>query len=154
MWNQNMNNYNPFYQNGLRMPQIGSPVQQIQDVQKTAQFFSVNGQQEMETIKPDLNVYYVGMNKTKKEIYIKQQNLDGTVSLEVYVLASNEQKENEMNAVLEKLTKIERKLTDAKSDANINQPIPGGPNVQPPANATSQPVVAGQNAPTTNGNAY
>ena len=133
---------------------MGSPVQQIQDVQKTAQFFSVNGQEEMETIKPDLNVFYVGMNKTKKEIYVKQLNLDGTVSLEVYSLASNEQKKNEMNAVLEKLATIERKLTDARNNANPGQPVSVGPNVTNATNETSQPVIAGQNASATSGNTY
>ena len=153
MWNQNMPNYNPFYPNANRMPQIGSPVQQIQDVQKTAQFYSVNNQSEMETIKPDLNVFYVGMNKTKKEIYVKQLNLDGTVSLEVYNLASNEQKKNEMDAVMEKLTTIERKLTDAKHNANASQPVSIGSNVTNATNATSYANVAGQEPATTMGNA-
>ena len=153
MWNQNMPNYNPFYPNVNRMPQIGSPVQQIQDVQKTAQFYSVNNQSEMETIKPDLNVFYVGMNKTKKEIYVKQLNLDGTVSLEVYNLASNEQKKNEMDAVMEKLTTIERKLTDAKPNANASQPVSVGSNVANATNATSYANVAGQEPATTMGNA-
>lgn len=153
MWNQNMPNYNPFYPNVNRMSQIGSPVQQIQDVQKTAQFYSVNNQSEMETIKPDLNVFYVGMNKTKKEIYVKQLNLDGTVSLEVYNLASNEQKKNEMDAVMEKLTTIERKLTDAKPNANASQPVSIGSNVTNATNATSYANVAGQEPATTMGNA-
>lgn len=153
MWNQNMPNYNPFYPNVNRMSQMGSPVQQIQDVQKTAQFYSVNNQSEMETIKPDLNVFYVGMNKTKKEIYVKQLNLDGTVSLEVYNLASNEQKKNEMDAVMEKLTTIERKLTDAKPNANASQPVSFGSNVTNATNATSYANVAGQEPATTMGNA-
>lgn len=153
MWNQNMPNYNPFYPNVNRMSQMGSPVQQIQDVQKTAQFYSVNNQSEMETIKPDLNVFYVGMNKTKKEIYVKQLNLDGTVSLEVYNLASNEQKKNEMDAVMEKLTTIERKLTDAKPNANASQPVSIGSNVTNATNATSYANVAGQEPATTMGNA-
>lgn len=152
MWNQNMPNYNPFYPSVNRMSQMGSPVQQIQDVQKTAQFYSVNNQSEMETIKPDLNVFYVGMNKTKKEIYVKQLNLDGTVSLEVYNLASNEQKKNEMDAVMEKLTTIERKLTDAKPNANASQPVSVGSNVSNATNATSYANVAGQEPATTMGN--
>lgn len=154
MWNTNMPNYNPFYPNSLKMPQMGSPVQQIQDVQKTAQFFSVNGQEEMESIKPDLNVYYVGFNKTKKEIYVKQQNLDGTVSFEIYSLASNEQKKNEMDAVMEKLSTIERKLTDAKPNANASQQVPVGTTISNTTNATGQPNVAGQNTTATGGNAY
>ena len=152
MWNNNIPNYNPFYPNAPRMPHMGVPVQQIQDVQKTAQFYFVNGQEEMETIKPDLNVFYVGFNKNKKEIYVKQLNLDGTVSIEVYSLASNEQKQNEINAVLEKLTTIERKLTDAGANANSSQQISVGTTQQNTANATGQPNVTGQNTATTIGN--
>ena len=111
------------------MPQqsFGAPIQQIQDVQKTAQFYSVNNPQEMDAIRPDLNVIYIGLNKTKKEIYVKQMALDGTILSEVYNLASNEQKRDDLNVVLEKLANIEKRLSDNERNfADVNKQVNGG----------------------------
>lgn len=111
MWN-NFNNYNP-----MMMP--GAPIRQIQEAQKTAQFFAVNGPLEMEAIRPDLNVIYIGMNKTKKEIYVKQLMLDGTTTSEVYNLAS-ERKQDDLNMVLEKLANIEKRLNNEQNLTNAD----------------------------------
>ena len=77
-----MNYYNPYY-NGqpMVMPQT-MPIQSIQQVQKTAQFYNVENAQELDGIKPALNVLYVGFNKKNKEIYVKQLTNDGLISLE------------------------------------------------------------------------
>ena len=59
-------NYNPY------MPQQAMPMQQaqvqqaIQHVQKSAQFYMVESAQELDGIRPILNVLYVGFNKNKK----------------------------------------------------------------------------------------
>jgi len=127
MWG-NQQNFNNFNRGGI-MPQqsFGAPIQQIQDVQKTAQFYSVNNPQEMDAIRPDLNVIYIGLNKTKKEIYVKQMALDGTILSEVYNLASNEQKRDDLNVVLEKLANIEKRLSDNERNfADVNKQVNGG----------------------------
>ena len=90
--------YNPYYagQPMPTMPQMqqqGMPVQTIQQVQKTAQFYSVENAEELDGIKPTLNVLYVGMNKKKKEIYVKQLTNDGLISVETY----EQQKETLLN---------------------------------------------------------
>ena len=86
------------------------PVQTIQQVQKTAQFYNVEDVGELDGVKPTLNVLYVGFNKKKKEIYLKQLTNDGLISLETYELAGNKNEKSEFETILEKINNIESKL--------------------------------------------
>ncbi|MBO7712624.1 MAG: hypothetical protein J6S85_03925 [Methanobrevibacter sp.] len=86
------------------------PVQTIQQVQKTAQFYNVEDVGELDGVKPTLNVLYVGFNKKKKEIYLKQLTNDGLISLETYELAGDKKEKSELETILEKINIIENKL--------------------------------------------
>lgn len=114
------------------MPQMAQPmpVQTIQQVQKTAQFYNVESVGELDGVKPTLNVLYVGFNKKKKEIYVKQLTNDGLISLETYELAGDKKEKSEFETILEKINIIEKKLggsnvpnnttNDANGNANAN----------------------------------
>lgn len=111
--------YNPYYagQPMPTMPQMqqqGMPVQTIQQVQKTAQFYSVENAEELDGIKPTLNVLYVGMNKKKKEIYVKQLTNDGLISVETYGLNDNKKEKSEFETILEKINNLESKLLNRR----------------------------------------
>ena len=104
--------YNPYYGQQM-MPTIPTqpmPVQSIQQVQKTAQFYNVESAGELDGIKPALNVLYVGFNKKKKEIYVKQLTNDGLISLETYGLADDKKEKSEFETILEKINNLEKKL--------------------------------------------
>jgi len=103
--------YNPYYGQPM-MPQMQQPtlVQTIQPVQKTAQFYSVENAGELDGIKPTLNVLYVGFNKKKKEIYVKQLTNDGLISIETYVLNDNKKEKSEFETILERINSLESKL--------------------------------------------
>lgn len=92
------------------MPAQPMPVQSIQQVQKSAQFYNVENAQELDGIKPTLNVLYVGFNKNKKEIYVKQLTNDGLISLETYNLADDKKEKSEFETILEKINNLENKL--------------------------------------------
>lgn len=115
--------FTPYYagqpmQNMPQMQPQGVPVQSIQQVQKTAQFYTVENAQELDGIKPTLNVLYVGFSKKKKEIYVKQLTNDGLVSIETYSLADDKKEKSELETILEKINNIESKLLN-KGDANV-----------------------------------
>ena len=119
-----MNYYNPYYtgqQMGM-MPQMPQqvPVQTIQRIQKSAEFYTVDNAQELDGIKPTLNVVYVGFNKNKKEIYVKQLTNDGLISVETYNLADDKKQKSEFETILEKINNIESKLTKGVSDVPNN----------------------------------
>lgn len=114
-----MNYYNPYYTGQPMMPQA-MPVQTIQQVQKTAQFYNVEDVGELDGVKPTLNVLYVGFNKKKKEIYLKQMTNDGLISLETYELAGNKKEKSEFETILEKINGLENKLLKGGSDVPNN----------------------------------
>ena len=119
-----MYNYNPYF--GGQMPmmqpstQTPMPIQTIQQVQKSAQFYTVENAQELDGIKPTLNVLYVGFNKKAKEIYLKQLTNDGLISLETYSLATDKKEKSEFETILEKINSLERKLTKGVSNVPNN----------------------------------
>ena len=108
-------NYPYNYYGQPMMPQMQQPmpVQTIQPVQKTAQFYSVENAGELDGIKPTLNVLYVGFNKKKKEIYVKQLTNDGLISVETYGLNDDKKEKSEFETILEKIKNIESKLGGA-----------------------------------------
>lgn len=126
------------------MPMQSVPVQQaIQQVQKSAQFYTVDSAQELDGIRPTLNVLYVGFSKTKKEIYVKQLTNDGLVTVETYGLADNKKEKSEFETILEKINIIERKLEDAKSNTNTSKQNVNGSVGPASTDATSQTNVDG-----------
>lgn len=110
-----MYNFNPYY--GQPMMQ---PVQSIQQVQKSAQFYTVESAQELDGIKPTLNVLYVGFNKKAKEIYVKQLTNDGLISVETYGLATDKKQKSEYETILERINSLETKLTERIADVPNN----------------------------------
>ena len=123
----------PYNYYGQPMVQQPMPVQTIQPVQKTAQFYSVENAGELDGIKPTLNVLYVGFNKKKKEIYVKQLTNDGLISVETYGLNDDKKEKSEFETILEKIKNIESKLggtdvpnnttngTNGITNANVGQ---------------------------------
>ena len=96
------------------------PVQSIQQVQKTAQFYTVENAGELDGIKPALNVLYVGFNKKAKEIYVKQLTNDGLISVETYGLATDKKQKSEYETILERINSLETKLTERIADVPNN----------------------------------
>lgn len=117
----------------------------VQPLQKSAQFYSVESPQDLDNIRPSLNVLYFGVNSKSKEIYLKQINNDGRVSLETYSLANDKKEKSELETVLEKLSELESKLINkgvtnvpniAANGANGPATVPAGQIQQAPVNAT------------------
>ena len=134
--------YNYFGQQ--MMPQMASmPIQSIQQVQKSAQFYTVENAQELDGIKPALNVLYVGFNKKSKEIYIKQLTNDGLISVETYELATDKKQKSEYETILEKINIIERRLDNAQHNSNNDAENASGSVGTTTRDATSQTNVAG-----------
>ena len=124
-------NYNPYFGQQMMppMPSQPMPVQSIQQVQKSAQFYNVENAQELDGIKPTLNVLYVGFNKKKKEIYVKQLTNDGLISFETYGLADDKKEKSEFETILEKINNLEKKLGGSDVPNNAANGTNGNANV-------------------------
>ena len=135
--------YNQFMPQQMMPPQ-SAPVQQvIQQVQKSAQFYTVESARELDGIKPALNVIYVGFNKDKKEIYLKQLTNDGLVTVETYDLAGKKDEKSALDTVLEKINELERKLTNERSNSDAGSEVPNRATSEPTTDAAGQTNVAG-----------
>lgn len=135
--------YNQFMPQQIMPPQ-SAPVQQvIQQVQKSAQFYTVESAQELDGIKPALNVLYVGFNKKAKEIYIKQLTNDGLISIETYSLVTDKKERSDFEKILEKIDNLERRFDNAKHISNNDAENDNGSVGTDTRDATSQTNVAG-----------
>ena len=90
----------------------------VQQMQKSAQFFSVESPQELDGIRPSLNVMYFGFNGKKKEIYVKQLTNDGLVSVETYSLAGDKKEKSELEIVLDKINELGNKISGGQNVQN------------------------------------
>lgn len=137
-------NYNNQFMPHPYMQPQAAPVQQaIQQVQKSAQFYTVESAQELDGIRPILNVLYVGFNKNKKEIYLKQLTNDGLVSVETYDLAGKKDEKSALDTVLEKINELERKLTNERNNANAGPEVSDRTTSESTTDAAGQTNVAG-----------
>ena len=120
MWQQPI--YPPYY------PQ--QPMQQsipVQKLQKTAQFYTVESPQDLDMVRPNLNVMYLGFNEKKKEIYVKQLTNDGLVSVETYSLAGDKKQKSELETILDKINELENRIIN-KGGSNVQNIAPNASN--------------------------
>lgn len=131
MWNM------PSYPAGYypQQAQQPMPVQPIQTIQQSAQVYFVEDPRSLDSIRPSLNVLYVGMNTKSKEIYVKQLTNDGTVATDKYVLAENKKEKGDLDIVLDRIESLERKLVNERISPNDNVKSDAGATGSNTANA-------------------
>lgn len=121
-----------------------STIQNLAQTSATqAQIYFVSSPKDMEKIQPTLNVMYVGINKEKNEIYLRQINNAGLIDFNTYSLSTGAQEKNDFTKIMERIDKLENKLEKGATNANntTNDASDGtnanaGSVSQPSANAT------------------
>lgn len=114
------NTYNPynFNQMGFNQP---STIQNLAQTSATqAQIYFVSNPKDMEKVQPTINVMYVGINKDKNEIYLRQINNAGLIDFNTYTLKTGGQEKNEFTKIMERIDNLETKLSKGVIDANNN----------------------------------
>ena len=105
-------------------PQVTQPNQQqaqtIQTIEQKplqAVCYFVNS---LEDFKVDVlpGVYYLGINKNNKEMYIRKINDDGNVGLETYKLSVETKEKSELQQINDRLSNIEKYLNGLKGSKN------------------------------------
>ena len=74
---------------------------------------------ELKSVKIMPDSYYVGINKKDKEIYIRSMLEDGTTTTEIYKLSSDSQEKSELQSIDERLTHIEKVLSQLPKQREI-----------------------------------
>ncbi len=118
--NMGYNGYIPPQQRGY-YPQnnYNMPMQQPQTIQNVAQqvqpqLYSYFVKQAADLATPNImpNTLYLGINSDQKEIYIRKMNNDGNIELETYTLSSGKKEKSELQAIVERLDSIEKKIAE------------------------------------------
>lgn len=117
-------NYNDIYQyRGYNQPQTIQNVSQ--QIQSQASCYFVKAPEELAGLNIMPNVFYLGINRDKKEIYVRRMNNDGNIETETYALFSGVEEKNDIKTILDRLNVIERRLGDG-SDSNVNKQLFNG----------------------------
>lgn len=124
-----MYNYNPFTRQGaFDFYNQGIPQNQIQtinhSVPKQAQCYFVTDEKDMEKIQLNYNVVYVGINKDKNEVYLRQINNNGLIDSNKYGLVSESQEKDEFSKIMERLDRMESKFL-MRGNKNANNTTNG-----------------------------
>ena len=98
------------------------PQNQIQTIGQSnptqVQCYFVSNEKDLEKIQMNYNVVYVGINKEKNEVYLRQINNSGLIDSNKYGLISGVQEKNEFSKIMERLERMENKLTKGVANAN------------------------------------
>lgn len=123
----NFNPYNNQYQFDFynRQAQAPSQIQTLsQSVPTQAQCYFVSSEKDLEKIQMNYNVLYVGVNKEKNEVYLRQINNNGLIDSNKYGLVSGTQEKNDFSKIMERLDSIENKFL-LKGEENANNSTNG-----------------------------
>lgn len=137
-----MYNYDPYSQLRQNSYNIPSTIQNLsQTVATQSQTYFVNSPKDMEKIQPALNVMYIGINKDKNEIYLRQINNAGLIDFSTYSLITGEQEKNDFAKIMERIDKLETKIGVLNANNTTNGTVNGsdanaGKVSQPSTNAT------------------
>ena len=134
-----MYNYDPYSQLRQNSYNIPSTIQNLsQTVATQSQTYFVNSPKDMEKIQPALNVMYIGINKDKNEIYLRQINNAGLIDFSTYSLITGEQEKNDFAKIMERIDKLETKIGVVNANNATNGTVNGS---DANAGAVSQPSV-------------
>ena len=89
------------------------PIQNVtQQTQSQASCYFVKSPEELASINVMPNVFYLGINRDKKEVYIRRMNNDGNIEVEKYSLAVGKEEKTDLKKILEELDEIKKKLPE------------------------------------------
>lgn len=148
--------YNHFYTNtapryGMSEPSSfpSSTIQTLQGVQPQVQCFFVSAPTDISNIQITPGTVYIGINKSTKEIYTRQWNLDGNIDFETYRLHTGTQEEPEYKAILAKLDTLIAQTKESSRESVSANHVTGnvGPMAEQSHGTNDTANDAGQNAP-------
>ena len=128
-----MYNYNPYnrqyqfdFYNQLQ------PQNQIHNINQTptqVQCYFVSNESDMEKVQMNYGVVYVGINKDKNEVYLRQINNNGLIDSNKYGLVSESQEKNDFSKIMERLDQIENKFLGGSNANNQTNGTSNGSNI-------------------------
>ena len=123
-------NYNPYNMAPYATtPHATQPAQQAQTIQTLSQqsaqqqiyTYFVKSADQLNSIQPMPNTFYLGINADSDQIFVRHMNNDGVTEVKTYTLAGEQKKKSELQIISERLDSIEKKLNiGAKDESDVN----------------------------------
>ena len=103
---------NPYYTPPYMQQAVAQPIQQIpqQHMEQRVISYFVESAEQLATINPMPNTIYLGINSRDGKIFMRRMNNDGLMEVKTYSLAAEQTKKPDIQEVLDRLAKIERKI--------------------------------------------
>jgi len=103
---------NPYYVPPYMQQQWQQPVQQVPQAHSETRVVSyfVDTAEQLSTINPMPNVIYLGLNIKDGKVFMRRMNNDGLMELKTFSVVGEHTKRTDMQEVLGRLSKIEKKL--------------------------------------------
>lgn len=88
--------------------------QPIQNVtpQSQASCYFVKSPEELAGLNVMPNVFYLGINRDRKEVYIRRMNNDGNIEVENYSLSNGVEEKTDLKKILDEIELIKKKLPE------------------------------------------
>lgn len=93
--------------------------QTIQTLQPQVQCFSVNASSDLSNVPVMPGVAYMGINTNGNEIYVRQMENDGNITMKTYKLSSGVQEQSELKAISMALEEIKDYIKGGKNESNV-----------------------------------
>ena len=108
--------YNQQFYPGYMPNYTPQPIQQYQTLTPQSLCYFVKSIDEISNVRVQPNVYYMGINRDNKEIYVRRMNNDGNIEVETYILKSEEKQKSQMDDIADRITNIENILKERKHE--------------------------------------
>lgn len=134
MWQQNPmmfnNGYNPQTYGGYNQPTTQTIQQITQNTQKQASCYFVKTPEELAGVNIMPNIFYLGINRENKEIYLRRMNNDGNIEVEKYTLSSGVKEKSEMQTIIDGIKNLENKIAAIQQNGVTNNELNAKPVVE------------------------
>lgn len=103
------------------MNNYGFQPQPIQSMAQQSQALCFFVKTPNDLVRSDImpNVFYLGINRDSKEIYVRRMNNDGNIEVETYQLSSGVEEKTDLKLIVDRLNEIEKKLEVRNESATI-----------------------------------
>lgn len=105
------------------MNNYGFQPQPIQNMTQQSQAMCFFVKTANDLVRSDImpNVFYLGINRDSKEIYVRRMNNDGNIEVETYQLSAGKEEKTDLKLIVERLNEIEKKL-EVRNES-VAQPV-------------------------------
>lgn len=93
----------------MQQAQPIQPIPQQHLEQKVVSYF-VDSAEQLASITPMPNTIYMGINTKDNRIFLRRMNNDGLMEIKTYSLANEQTKKTDTQEILDRITRIEKKL--------------------------------------------